>query len=1350
MSEHIPDIETYTKRLNWYLQEHYPANKKITAEEWNALFLALMNQGNAQEETLEKICNEILPPHITAINYLLDKEANHTPRIEALEQVTTNHEGRIDNLEDTTTEYGGRISSLENTVSNHGTRINVLESSSTDYNHRITELEDTTHNHSTRIDILENSSTDHNYRITELEDTTHNHGTRIDVLEVDAIDSKTRIGTLENTTRDHDSRIQVLEVAEINHENRISDLENLTNEHSSEISDLDTLTQTHTTQISGLRTDVDSNINRIGTLEDTILQKAFKTETTLKYNVSNIPSAITYAKNGIKDLLIEFYNEEYVVPVAPDTTAYRKGSVIVVSIEEVNDNLVQTEIFKFKEGIVTRQITSNNGTIIAISDWKPINNAYLTDLDNRVDTNTTEIANIKRDYATNTTVNAKETTLQNQITTNRTDIDALLSDYVKRADNLNIDYLTKNELSVSDTGALIQTERLKNITKNAASNPRQTTPIPVVDNKARLFLPQEIASLRDLVSWKNSLIGEALSYLVDFSDFPLNPSQSQLQEYLNNKWTSIGGTTPIIDQTTMTDESIPLSYRWYVNENAWIYSHGVSDNLATNNLYNEQGTLVTPGSTGKVLGSNKKFHIMYETNGEGAVVGLDALEQDVLNNTADITDVNTDLSTYKTSNNTRVSNVESRATALETRATTIEGILPTKLDKISNTLNMQGLYGRKADGTHNLLGADSANTVGSVMLRDLNGNAHIGTPTSNTHIANKKYVDDADAALNTAISNLTTTVNGIDTRYQDITDTIASNLANETTARTNADTALQNSITSLTNNKMDKANPTGTGTFNLTGLMVPTDGIKLNTLSKAFKLYGDDQSNNIFFEVDGTNYFKLIDDSGKLYSENHEVARKDYVGTGTLTMQLNGTNVDTFSANASTNKTINIKALPNFNLNIGNTGGGNPRPTLFVTVDYNNFTSESGAYFKLSATGCHGNGVAYAFLEDIIIGVHYTGAITCNVYKYAQTSCGTYQGADRHYGDIFYVHDSTAKTVKFYVLLGQYSSAQFTPATKIGLSRAISTANGITQHTGTPTYYSSGDIVWATGNDTTYARLSDIPEVVQSTGTDTTKVMSQKSTTDSLNGKIDWSAIKQSTGTGENVVMSQKAITDELTAILTTLSNKFTNHPQSAYNCNTCYDEGVYLIANGSNCPSGSQYGSLFVMPYRKPTGNTKPDFCIQIFLPNGDDSASPNKMFYRTSLADSWNSWQSINNPTITIRQDGITKGSFTLNQSDASTIELSGGLDSWGWEGSNGSKGYIRFSNGFQIVWGKVYNKNTTYSYAMPFKDSSTYSVAGVSTGWTGSYGNYGMGSLTATGFYLNSDKDYTWSYIAVGFWQ
>ena len=84
MNEHIPDIEPYIKRLNWYLQEHYPANKKFTAEEWNALFLALINQGNAQEDTLAKICNEYLPLQIEKINTLVDTTNEHEASIAQL------------------------------------------------------------------------------------------------------------------------------------------------------------------------------------------------------------------------------------------------------------------------------------------------------------------------------------------------------------------------------------------------------------------------------------------------------------------------------------------------------------------------------------------------------------------------------------------------------------------------------------------------------------------------------------------------------------------------------------------------------------------------------------------------------------------------------------------------------------------------------------------------------------------------------------------------------------------------------------------------------------------------------------------------------------------------------------------------------------------------------------------------------------------------------------------------------------------------------------------------------------------------------------------------------------------
>lgn len=123
-----------------------------------------------------------------------------------------------------------------------------------------------------------------------------------------------------------------------------------------------------------------------------------------------------------------------------------------------------------------------------------------------------------------------------------------------------------------------------------------------------------------------------------------------------------------------------------------------------------------------------------------------------------------------------------------------------------------------------------------------------------------------------------------------------------------------------------------------------------------------------------------------------------------------------------------------------------------------------------------------------------------------------------------------------------------------------------------------------------------------------------------IDAKFNSSNVVQSTGSSTTQVMSQNAVT-------TNLNNKATVFAQSAYNCNACYNAGIYLVANGSNCPSGSQYGSLFVMPYRKATGNTTPDFAVQIYLPNGDDSTKPNSMFYRTSVSGAWNSWKEIMN---------------------------------------------------------------------------------------------------------------------------
>lgn len=115
----------------------------------------------------------------------------------------------------------------------------------------------------------------------------------------------------------------------------------------------------------------------------------------------------------------------------------------------------------------------------------------------------------------------------------------------------------------------------------------------------------------------------------------------------------------------------------------------------------------------------------------------------------------------------------------------------------------------------------------------------------------------------------------------------------------------------------------------------------------------------------------------------------------------------------------------------------------------------------------------------------------------------------------------------------------------------------------------------------------------------------------------------------------------------TNISNGYLrSYAQSNYNCNTCYNAGLYMVAGGSNCPSGSQYGSLLVLPYRKTRDNTTPDFAVQLFMPNGDDSSGIKSALYvRTSIGNSWDSWKRLSSvselPTTSTGTLSLTKSS-------------------------------------------------------------------------------------------------------------
>lgn len=187
---------------------------------------------------------------------------------------------------------------------------------------------------------------------------------------------------------------------------------------------------------------------------------------------------------------------------------------------------------------------------------------------------------------------------------------------------------------------------------------------------------------------------------------------------------------------------------------------------------------------------------------------------------------------------------------------------------------------------------------------------------------------------------------------------------------------------------------------------------------------------------------------------------------GTASSAVSGHNTST-SAHNDIRTLINKKAN-DYSLEIYNGTGGNPKPVRFLTVGYDTCNSENGVSIKIGMVSGHGNGSSYAFLEDVIVKVNYQGGVSVDNFKYYGADAGTYDGAARQYGDIFWVNDTTNKLVTFYVLMGQYARVNSIPYKRL----TYSTGGTITQPTSNAVY-SSGEKVWA--NNSEIALMSDIP-----------------------------------------------------------------------------------------------------------------------------------------------------------------------------------------------------------------------------------------------------------------------------------
>ena len=204
---------------------------------------------------------------------------------------------------------------------------------------------------------------------------------------------------------------------------------------------------------------------------------------------------------------------------------------------------------------------------------------------------------------------------------------------------------------------------------------------------------------------------------------------------------------------------------------------------------------------------------------------------------------------------------------------------------------------------------------------------------------------------------------------------------------------------------------------------------------------------------------------------------------------------------ASMDTAINGK-MPWFSINIWHATPWNPREVKFITINYWNMTQYWAAYFRLSAMSCHPDWWWYNYMTDIYIGCTYKWVVKCDIIKYIQSSVDQYtpwyEWWWKYFGDVFYVVDTDAKKVYFYILWWQYTSSDFTPAVKIWST----SLTNVQQHNWTASYYDTWTKVWANGCWSLVAIKSDIPSKTSQLTNDSWFITSSSIPTDYV--KLTW------------------------------------------------------------------------------------------------------------------------------------------------------------------------------------------------------------------------------------------------------
>ena len=110
---------------------------------------------------------------------------------------------------------------------------------------------------------------------------------------------------------------------------------------------------------------------------------------------------------------------------------------------------------------------------------------------------------------------------------------------------------------------------------------------------------------------------------------------------------------------------------------------------------------------------------------------------------------------------------------------------------------------------------------------------------------------------------------------------------------------------------------------------------------------------------------------------------------------------------------------------------------------------------------------------------------------------------------------------------------------------------------------------------------------------------------------------------GSSVKPVYVAANGRITAFDNEVPRAFMYTTEGSGDANTFYNAGTYHCSGNSlvNGPRGYGYGQILVIPYRRPSGNTTPDYAGQIAIHGA--GSNENQLHYRTSNSTTWGAWQ-------------------------------------------------------------------------------------------------------------------------------